>query len=153
MNKEKKFFLTLLICLGALFLLACISIIFVFVVDFQNTSENIMSTVYLFIHSIIVAVAFYFTFKAFMQKSQLMSILMIDERGNAIKKSQIVASILASLSFIVGIYFMLLCFSLPIPLQEFAKGLKFTLMNVGFSVGIVSLFFALYPKVYIKEEK
>lgn len=150
MLKEKKLFLILSIALGALFLLACISIVFVFVIDFQNTSENIMATVYLFIHSLIVAGAFYFALKAFLQKSQLMAILMIDEHGNKITKSFVVAIVLSSLSFLVGIYFMLLCFNLPIPLQDFAKGLKFTLMNVGYSIGIVSLAFAIYPKVYGK---
>lgn len=150
MLKEKKLFLILSIALGALFLLACVSIVFVFVIDFQNTSENIMATVYLFIHSLIVAGAFYFALKAFLQKSQLMAILMIDEHGNKITKSFVVAIVLSSLSFLVGIYFMLLCFNLPIPLQDFAKGLKFTLMNVGYSIGIVSLAFAIYPKVYGK---
>lgn len=150
MLKEKKLFLILSIALGALFLLACISIVFVFVIDFQNTSENIMATVYLFIHSLIVAGAFYFALKAFLQKSQLMAILMIDEHGNKITKSFVVAIVLSSLSFLVGIYFMLLCFNLPIPLQDFAKGLKFTLMNVGYSIGIVSFAFAIYPKVYGK---
>ena len=109
-----------------------------------------MATVYLFIHSLIVAGAFYFALKAFLQKSQLMAILMIDEHGHKITKSFVVAIVLSSLSFLVGIYFMLLCFNLPIPLQDFAKGLKFTLMNVGYSIGIVSLAFAIYPKVYGK---
>lgn len=151
MKKEKKLFLGLSIALGLLFILAVVSIIFVFVIDFTNTSENIMGTVYLFIHSLIIAVAFYYTFKAFMQKSQLMSIFMIDERGEVIKKSVVVASILAGVFLAIGVYFTLLCFNLNIPLAFFAKGIRFTLMNVGYSVGIVSLAFALYPKFYDKE--
>lgn len=148
MNREKKFFLVLAILLAALFVLATVSIIFVFVINFVNTSENIMAVVYLFVHSLIIAGAFYYSFKAFLQKSQLMAIFMIDERGVAIKKSRIVASILCALAFGVGIYFMLLCFGINIPPQGFSNGVKFMLMNVGYSVGIVSLFFALYPKFY-----
>lgn len=150
MSKEKKLFLSLSLCLGAMFILATVSIIFVFVIDFENTSQNIMSTVYLFLHSIIVAVAFYFSFKAYLQKSQLMNVFMIDEKGNTIKKSQIVAIVLCSIFFVIGLYSTLLVLNLSIPLSFFARGLKFCLMNVGYSVGIVILHFALYPKVFNK---
>lgn len=151
MKKEKKLFLSLIVCLALLFALATVSIIFVFVVDFTNTSENIMATVYLFAHSIVVAGAFYFAFKAFIQRSQLMRIFMLDEYEQPLKKSKIVCIVLSSLSFLIGIYFTLLVFGLQIPLNEFAKGLKYALMNVGYSVGIVTLHFALYPTFYSKE--
>jgi len=150
MKKEKKLFLSLATCLALLFILTVVSIVFVFVIDFQNTSENIMATVYLFIHSLIVAVAFYYAVKAYLQKSQLMAIFMIDESGKPIKKSRIVCIVFTALSFIVAIYFTLLVFGVNIPLQNFANGLKHTLMNVGYAVGITTLHFAVYPKVYGK---
>lgn len=140
------------IVVGALFFLACFSIIVNFVYDFNSSSDNILATVYLFIHLIIIGIAFYFVIKAFLYKSSLMSVFMIDEYKHPILKSKIVAIVLSSICLVCGIYSTLLSIGLGIPLSNvFSKALKFAFMNVFYSVGFVSLFFALYPIAFLKE--
>lgn len=153
MKKVKKLFASLSICLGLLFALCCTSIIFVFVYNFNNVSEELLAVAYLFIHLIILAVVFYLSFKAYLQKPQIMNILMIDENNQPIKKSKIVALIFTILGFIVGVYFTLLVFNLSIPLSFMSSGLKHALMNVGYSVALIALHFYLYPSIFKLENK
>lgn len=153
MKKIKKLFASLSLCLGLLFVLCCTSIIFVFVYNFNNVSEELLAVAYLFIHLIILAVIFYLSFKAYLQKPQIMNILMINENNQPIQKSKIVALIIAILGFIVGFYFTLLIFNLPIPLSFMSSGLKHALMNVGYTVAIVALHFYLYPLFFKTENK
>ena len=151
MDKTKNLFLGLVITIGALFAGCCTSIIGVFVDNFQSDSGNILGLVYLFLHLVILASAFYFAFKAYYTgKSSLIGVVAMDERGNLIKKTRVVAIVISSLFLVVGIYATLLVFNLEIPLNFFSKTLKFAIMNVGYSVGIVGLFFIFYPLVLNK---
>lgn len=148
MNKTKNLFLALVIALGVLFAGCCASIITVVVNNFDTEATNIMALVSLMLHLLILAVAFYLAFKAFYTgKSSLIGIVTIDEHGFLIKKSRIVAIVVSALFMLMGIYGTLLVCGLDIWLSFFATALKHTLMNVGYSIGIIALFFILYPLV------
>lgn len=151
--KKSKFFLGLTIALGLLFVLDCFSIIFCVKnggsVDSSQKVEHILGFVYLFIHMLILVVVFYFSLKAYLQKSQLISIVMTNEDGTKNKKAMIRAIVFGSLAAIVGVYFALVTFGLNIPLSFFSLGLKTALMNVGISVCTVCVFLAAYKPTTI----
>lgn len=148
MNKTKNIFLALLITLGVLFAGGCASIIVLVANSFELEATNVMALVSLFIHLLIVAAVFYLSFKAFYTgKSSLVEIITFDERGFLIKKTRIVAIVISAIFMCMGIYGTLLVCGLDIWLSFFATALKYVLMNVGYSVGIVALFVILYPLV------
>ena len=151
MSKTKNLFLALVISIGVLFLGCCASIFVCFFNDFDSTSGNILALVYLFLHLVVLAGAFYFAFRAYYTgKSSLIGIVTIDERGNLILKSRVVAIVISSLFLLVGIYATLLVFNLEIPLNFFSKTLKFAIMNVGYTISFIGAFFILYPVVLNK---
>lgn len=151
MDKTKKFFLSFLFVLGALFLLAGFSLVMAFVYNFENTSENIISIVYLFLHLIVLAFAFYYAFRAYMFKPSLMNIVMIDENGLVIKKSRRVAIIIATISLIFVIFSLAMLFGLNKVITFLSAGTIYAFLNSGASVGITSLYFIFYPKVHKAE--
>ena len=151
MDKTKKFFLSFLFVLGALFLLAGFSLVMAFVYNFENTSENIISIVYLFLHLIVLAFAFYYGFRAYMFKPSLMNIVMIDENGLVIKKSRRVAIIIATISLIFVIFSLAMLFGLNKVITFLSAGTIYAFLNSGASVGITSLYFICYPKVHKAE--
>lgn len=148
MSKTKNLFLALLIITALLFLGCGASIVVTFVNDFETDGGSILAVVYMFFHLIILAIVFYLAFKAFYtDKSSLLAVFTLDEKGNLIKRTRTVAIIITALFLAFGIYMTFeLCFT-NMPLSFFTKSLKFALMNVGYSVGIVALFFILYPIV------
>lgn len=146
--KKSNYFLALLIDLGALFALVCFSIIFA-VTKSSSVAENVkvehfMGFAYLFIHLIVLAFLFYFTLKAYLTKSQLVSIFMTNEDGSLNKKARVRAIVGAFIFGIIGVYFGLISFGLDIPLSFFALGLKLALMNVGISASSVCVFLAVF---------
>jgi len=136
-----------MIALGVLFALVCFSIIRVFVINFEKTSQNGLAVAFLFLHMVLIAVAFYMATKAFLRGPSLMNVLMTDDHGNALKKSVVVASIICGLGWLIGVYMLILVCGANSFLSFFAPALKYALMNVGFSVAIVAAFFAHYPMV------
>ena len=147
-SKTKKLFLVLLIVIGVLFVGCAASIFAVFLKDFDTDSANVLGLVALFFHLLILAVIFYLTFKAYwLDKSSLLAVFTLDEKGNLIKNTRTVAIVVMSLFLTLGIYMTLLVCNLSLPLSFFVKSLKFTLMNIGYSIGILALFFVLYPIV------
>lgn len=152
MSKTKKLFLALMIITIVLFLGCGASIIISFVNEFDTSSASVLALVYLFLHLIVLALVFYLSFKAFYtDKSSLLAVFSLDEKGNLISRTKVVAIVVASLFFIIGIYFTLELLISNMPLTFFTKTLKFALMNVGYSVGIVALFFILFPIVTREE--
>ena len=87
MSKTKKYLLAFLCAIGLLFLVACASIIIIFVLDFKSSGDNIIGTAYLFLYLLAIAYIFYITFRAFLTKPQVLSVVMIDDHGQVIKKS------------------------------------------------------------------
>ena len=151
MDKTKNLFLGLVITIGVLFVGCCASIFAVLFNDFKNESGNILGLVYLFLHLVILAGAFYFSFKAYYTgKSSLIGIVTMDERGNLIKKTRMVAIVISSIFLLLGIYATLLVFNLEIPLNFFSRTLKFAIMNVGYTVSFIGAFFIFYPVVLNK---
>ena len=151
MDKTKKFFLSFLVVLGALFVLAGFSLIMVFVVDFKSTSENIISIGYLFLHLVVLAFAFYYAFRAYISRPNLMNVVMVDEHGLVIKKSKRVAIIIATIAFALAAFALAMLFGLSKVVTFLSPGTVYAFLNVGLSVGVTCLYFLAYPKFH-KEE-
>lgn len=146
MDKTKNLFLALLITLGLLFAGCCASIIGTFVVDFDTEATNVMALVYLVFHLLVIAITFYLAFKAYYTgKSSLLEIFTINEKGQLIKKTRVVAIVISAIFWCIAIYATLLVCGLEIPLSFFAPALKHALMNFGYSVAIVAIYFVIYP--------
>ena len=151
MDKTKKFFLSFLFVLGGLFLLAGFSLVRVFVFEFEKTSENIISIVYLFLHLIVLAFAFYYAFRAYIYKPSLMNTVMIDEHGFVIKKSRRVAIIIATISLVLVAFSLAMIFGLNKVISFISPGTIYAFLNSGASVGITCVYFTIYPKVHKDE--
>lgn len=146
MKKTKNLFLALCITLVILFAGCVASILAVFLKDFDVEAANVLGLVFLFFHMLIIAVFFYLAFKAFWTgKSSLLGVFTVDDKGNVINGTRIASIIICALLMCMGIYMTLVVCGLQIPLSDFPKSLKFALMNVGYSLGIISIFFILYP--------
>ena len=148
MNKTKKYLLAFLFALGTLFLVGCASIIIIFVIDFKGSSENIIGTVYLFLYLLAIAYIFYVTFRAFLTKPQVLSVVMIDNHGNVIKKSQSTTLVLAIISGLFFAFTLALACGLNIVIPIFSNGVTYAIMNTALAVLVISLFFHFYPKFH-----
>ena len=156
MEKKNKYFLYLIIAAITLFVLDCASIIFSVTMtnSFDETQnvDNALALGYLIIHLILVAAAIYYSVKAYVGKSVLIGVLMYDEKGEPIKKSHNVALTLAIIFGVIGVFFLVSFCGAISALNNFPKVLEIALINVGFSVSTVALFFYFY-KLPKKEEK
>lgn len=148
MSKTKKFFLAFFLSLACLFLLTCFSIIVVFVFKFENTSENIISTVYLFLYLIAVTFFIYYALKAYLTKPSVMNIIMIDERGQTIQKSKATTLILAIISAVFFAFSLAMLLGLRKVITIFSTGTIYAILDTSLGVGIVCLFFHFYPKFH-----
>ena len=148
MSKTKKYLLSLLVAEASLFLVACASIIVIFVIDFKSSSENIIGTVYLFLYLLAIAYIFYTTFRAYLTKPQVLSVVMIDDHGLVIKKSVNTSLVLA----IIGGVLFALTFAMALGLDTlipiFSKGVTFAIMNTALAVLVISSYFHVYPKYH-----
>ena len=148
MNKTKKFFLAFLLALSMLFLITCFSIIIVFVFKFENTSENIISTVYLFLYLIAVTFFFYYALKAYLTKPSVMNIIMIDEHGQIIQKSKRTTLILVIISALFFAFSLAMILGLNKVITFLSTGTIYAILNTSLGVGVVCLFFHFYPNFH-----
>jgi len=99
-----------------------------------------------------VAIVFYLSFRAFKIKVSLANLLMLDEKGQRIKKPLIISGILTGVFFFIGIYSTLHLIGLKMPpLDIFPLGLTHDLMNAGYFFGSITLVLFIYPFVHEKE--
>ena len=146
--KKRKYFLGLLIALGLLFVLCCFSIIFCVIngssVPSDKNVEHIMAFVFLFFHLIIIAVLFFYALRAYLVRSTFIQIITTKDNGNRNKKTVVVCSILAGIFALIGVYFVTVIAGVPSFGDMFSLGLRFALMNAGFTVTTLCLFIVFY---------
>lgn len=153
MNKTKKFFLAFLIAIGALFLFTCFAIIRIFVFSFDGTTENVIGAVYLFLLLLAESYIFYQAFRAYIIKPSVMNIVMIDEHGIVIQKSVRVSLVLTIISSVFFAFTLALELGLNKVITIFSTGVTYAVMNTALVVGILALFFHLYPHFHTPIEK
>ena len=150
MSKTKKYNLAFLCAIGILFVVASFSIISVFVFNFDSSTENVISTIYLFLYLIALTFIFYNSFRSYLTKSQVMSVMMIDEHGFVIKKSKRNSLILAIVSFVFFVFSLALACGLNKIITIFSKGVIYAVLNTSLAILVISLFFHFYPLIHGK---
>lgn len=153
MSKTKVFYLLMMITEVLLFALGCFSLIFCFAGQETSGNQNALSEVYLIAHLVIIAGVFYYTLRAFQKGPYILKVFMIDDHNNPIIKSRVVSIVIMAITYAIGVYFALLAFGLELPLNFFTLALRHAVMNFGFSVGTIALYFLIFPGIYLKEEQ
>ena len=148
MNKRNKYFLYFSFVLIGLFIFACFSIIYsVIKLNQASASERAGSTlglVALFIHLIIVGIALIYDIRAYQNKSVLVAVIMVDDRGNKNPRSYRNSLIFAGIFVIFGLFFFLNSFEI-IPLTKvLTTSINLVLTNVGFSISFVAFYLYFY---------
>ena len=154
MNKEKTLFLIFSIVLVGLFVLCGFSLVqcFVYGSSEGEVGGHVLEIIYLFFHLIMVAIVFYLSFRASKIKVSITNLLMLDEKGQRIKKPLIISGILAFVFFFIGIYSTLhICGLKTPPLDVFPIGLTHDLMNAGYFFGSIALVLFIYPFIHEHE--
>ena len=156
MNKRNKYFLYFSFILIGLFTFACFSIIYAVIKLNQATaSERTGSTlglVALFLHLLIVSIALIYALKAYQNKSVLVSVVMVDDRGNKNPRSYRNTLIFAGIFVIFGIFFFLNSFGIISLTKILTTSINLVLTNVGFAVSSVSFYLFFYKPTPKEEE-
>lgn len=155
---EKNYLLSLLIVFIVIFVAGIGSMVYAFIVIFQQNSilNNILELIYMAVHLIAAFLGIYFSRAALRsgQGSNIMKTLMIDPRFNGPSKmARIVAIVLSSVGLLAGTYFTLVLCGVPLPSFNFPIALVLDLINSPFTVFIIGLYFVFYPTIYIHQEK
>ena len=103
-----------------------------------------MAFVFLFFHLIIIAVLFFYALRAYLVRSTFIQIITTKDNGNRNKKTVLVCSILAGIFALIGVYFVTVIAGVPSFGDMFSLGLRFALMNAGFTVTTLCLFIVFY---------
>lgn len=156
MNKRNKYFLYFSFILVGLFIFACFSIIYAVVKLNQATSSertgSTLGLVALFLHLIIVSIALIYAVKAYQNKSILVSVIMVDDRGNKNPRSYRNTLIFAGIFVIFGIFFFLNSFGIISLTKILTTSINLVLTNVGFAVSSVSFYLFFYKPTPKEEE-
>ena len=156
MNKRNKYFLYFSFILIGLFIFACFSIIYAVIkLNQASASERTGSTlglVALFLHLIIVSIALIYALKAYQNKSVLVSVVMVDDRGNKNPRSYRNTLIFAGIFVIFAIFFFLNSFGIISLTKILTTSINLVLTNVGFAVSSVSFYLFFYKPVPKEEE-
>ena len=156
MNKRNKYFLYFSFILIGLFIFACFSIIYsVIKLNQASASERTGSTlglVALFFHLIIISIALIYDVKAYQNKSILVSVIMVDDRGNKNPRSYRNSLIFAGIFVIFGIFFFLNSFGIISLTKVLTTSINLVLTNVGFAVSSVSFYLFFYKPIPKEEE-
>ena len=146
---EKKYFKTMLFSIAILFAITCFSLIFCIVnkemVEENQNTSHILSIVYMIFHLAMEGIVFYYAFKAMVNGSSLMKVVMYIKDDVVNKKSRRNALIVFVVFIVLAIYF-LLTIIFDIFLSFFALGLRFALMNFSILVGVIALYFFCYRR-------
>ena len=156
MNKRNKYFLYFSFILIGLFIFACFSIIYAVIkLNQASASERTGSTlglVALFLHLIIVSIALIYALKAYQNKSVLVSVVMVDDRGNKNPRSYRNTLIFAGIFVIFAVFFFLNSFGIISLTKILTTSINLVLTNVGFAVSSVSFYLFFYKPVPKEEE-
>ena len=151
MNKRNNYFLYFSFIFVGLFIFACFSIIYsVIALNQADSSARTGSTlglVALFIYLIITSVGLVYAVRAHQNKSVLVAVIMVDDRGNKNPRAYRNSLIFAGIFVIFGIFFFLNSFGI-IPLTKIlTTSINLVLTNVGFGVACVSFYLYFYKPV------
>ena len=156
MKKRRLYFLGLLLILGVIFFVACFSIIYAVLnkdlVEEKQNIEHTLGFVYLFIHLIIVAVLFYLSFKAYLNGSAFIKVIMTNEREELNKKAIIRCAIIGGIFLIIGVYFVVLLCGVNSFLSFFALGVKLALANACLTVAVIASYLCFYRPKKVEEK-
>ncbi len=154
MKKEAKLFVGFCIGLGLSFLLCGFSLIRCFVFGFKGDEimSDILEITYLFMHLIIVAIIFYFAFRAIKFGSFFINNLTVDQYGNKYLKKHITFIVLSVLFLGLSIYATLAVIGLKVPLYDLMGLIIWhDLMNAGYLLTMIFVSFVIYP--YVNEKR
>ena len=148
MNKRNNYFLYFSFIFIGLFIFACFSIIYsVIALNRADSSARTGSTlglVALFIYLIITSVGLVYAVRAHQNKSVLVAIIMVDDRGNKNPRAYRNSLIFAGIFVIFGLFFFLNSFEI-IPLTKvLTTSINLVLTNVGFSISFVAFYLYFY---------
>ena len=156
MNKRNKYFLYFSFILIGLFIFACFSIIYsVIKLNQASASErtgSALGLVALFFHLIIISIALIYDVKAYQNKSILVGVIMVDDRGNKNPRSYRNSLIFAGIFVIFGIFFFLNSFGIISLTNVLTTSINLVLTNVGFAVSSVSFYLFFYKPIPKEEE-
>ena len=148
MKRRNKYFLYLALIFVGLFACTCFSIIYSVIglnaIAPEKRAGNTLSLVALFIHLIILGVCFYWAMKAYLYKSSIVAIIMVDDRGNKNPKSYRNAMVFAIIFGIFGIFFLLNSFGILHFTEVLTVALNLMLTNLGLTISFVALYLFFY---------
>ena len=155
MKTRNKYFLYLSFIFVALFAFACFSIIYAVIslnqIPVEKRPGNILSLVALFIHLLILAVGFYYSLKAYLSKSSIVSVIMVNDKGDKNPKSYRNTLIFSIIFGIFGIFFFLNSFGIIHLTEILTSALNLELTNLGFTVSFVALYLYFYKPIPLEE--
>lgn len=145
---DKKYFRGMLFSIGGLFAVTCFSIIYCILnstsIQDDQTTSHVMSIVYMILQLGMEGLVFYYVFKAMVNGSSLIKIVMYSNDEFPNPKSKRNSLIFFIVSTIISIYMIVIIFPLDIFLSFFVLGLKFALLNFFSLVAIISIYFFCY---------
>ena len=155
-SKEVKYFKSLLCVTIALVILFLISMIYSVSEIFENKNMNsvFFELIYSAFHLIVLGLVIILNIQAIQQKdSFIIKGLMTEGNGKAVNKvGQIISLVLASISFLITIYFSLVFFKVPLPYFNFPEILILLLINVSLLVSVYGVYFYIYPFIKIDKD-
>ena len=149
-NKEKKYFNMLFISTICLIVFFIISMVFAIkdIFNSQNINAYIFELLYAAFHLIVLGFAVILIIQSLKQGSFVIKGLMTEVNGKvANKKGQVIALVIASLSFIVFCYFSLVWMGVNLYCFNFPLILILLIVNVSVLCLVYGLFFFFYPIV------
>lgn len=155
-SREVKYFKSLLCVTIALVILFLISMIYsvIGIFESQNINSCFFELVYSAFHFIVLGFAVILIVHALKQKdSFVIKGLMTEANGRACNTvGQIISLVLASISFLITIYFSLVFFKVPLPYFNFPEILILLLINVSLLVSVYGVYFYIYPFIKIDKD-
>ena len=115
--------------------------------------DNVLESFLMIICFIFLGLAIMFAIEALHKRkgSYIMKTLTIDpETGKGKKSARIITLTLGILGLAAGIYFSLSYFGLPVYVFHFPIMLVTCMMNWGYMIAIIGIYFFFYPEIYIK---
>ena len=157
MKSRNKYFLNFAILFVVLFIVGAISLIFGVIIGSKvpeaKQSENILGLVALVFYIVIVAVLFYQALKAYLIKSRLVSIVMVNDRGEKNPKSYRNALIFGCVFAAITIFFALNTFGIINVLSFFTFSLTVTLTNFTLMISSIGFYLYLYKPEHLEDEE
>lgn len=137
----------LLLSFSLLLVLACSSLIYLFVAIWQEGSlgNNYLELFYMAIHIIVLVTGIFLNKEAMRRGSNVIRSLMYSRYGRPSLPARVISLIFVVVGAFLLVYSLLII--LPIGVYDFGfpLALKWDLLNVGATLAIVAFFFFLFP--------